>query len=122
MLLDLCVSHHICNNQSLVTNIRTKSIKFVTAVGQVIWTKAIDTVSILLTDDSRIELQNVTLALECNSNLIYLGQIRETKITYHDNPIAMMLMRDEKAIVYAKRNRNLFALELAQPGRTMLTM
>ena len=93
-----------------------------TAAGQVIRTEEIGTVSIPLADGSKIELQNVALAPGCDSNLISLGQLRETGITFHDDPTAMTLMRNGKIIAQAKRDRNLFTLELAQPGRAMATI
>ena len=120
--LDSCASRHLCNDRSLFINTRAKSIDFVTAAGQVIRTEEIGTVSIPLADGSTIELHNVALAPGCDSNLISLGQLRESGITYHDNPAAMTLMKDGKVIAHARRNRNLFTLELAQPGRAMATI
>lgn len=93
-----------------------------TAAGQVIRTEEIGTVSIPLADGSTIELHNVALAPGCDLNLISLGQLRESGITYHDNPAAMTLMKDGKVIAHARKNRNLFTLELAQPGRAMATI
>lgn len=92
---------------------RAKSIEFVNVVGQVIWTEVISTISISLADGSRIELQNVARALESHSNLISVGQLREHRIKYHDISTAMTLMRVGKVIAHAKKNRNLFTLELA---------
>lgn len=120
--LDSCASRHFCNDPSLFINKRAKSIDRVTAAGQIIRTEEIGTVSISLADGSKIELQNVVLAPGCDSNLISLGQLRETGITFHDNPTAMTLMRNGKIIAQARRNRNLFTLELAQPGRAMATI
>ena len=82
----------------------------------------IGTVSIPLADGSKIELQNIALAPGCDSNLISLGQLRETEITFYDNPTAMTLMRNGKIIAQAKRDQNLFILELAQPGRAIVTI
>ena len=93
-----------------------------TAAGQVIRTEEIGNVSIPLADGSTIELHNVALAPGCDSNLISLGQLRESGITYHDNPVAMTLMKDGKVIPHARKNRNLFTLKLAQPGRAMATI
>lgn len=46
--LDSCASRHLCNDRKLFTSTRAKSIDFVTAAGQVIWTEKIGTVSIPL--------------------------------------------------------------------------
>ncbi len=117
--LDSCASRHLCNDRKLFSNLKAKSIDFVTAAGQVIRTEEIGTVSIPLANGNSIELHNVALAPGCNSNLISLGQLRETGITYHDNPAAMTLMQQGKVIALAKRTRNLFTLDLAHPGRAM---
>ena len=93
-----------------------------TAVGQLIRTEEIGTVSIPLTDGSEIELQNVALAPGCDSNLIFLGQLRETGITFYDNLTVMTLMRNGKIIAQAKRDQNLFTLEFAQLGKAIATI
>ncbi len=66
-----------------------------------------------------IELHNVALAPNCDSNLISLGQLRESGISYHDNPSAMTLMRVGEIIAHAKKNHNLFILNTAMPGQVM---
>ncbi len=116
--LDSCASRHLCNDKTLFKDLRPMSINFVTAAGQVIRTEQVGTVSIPL-KTGRIDLQNVALASECDSNLISLSQLRESGITFHDNPTSMALMKDGKIIAHAKRSRNLFILELAIPGKVM---
>lgn len=120
--LDSCASRYSCNNRSLFKNTHAKSIDFVTAVGQIIRTNEIGTVAILLTGGTTIELHNVAFAPQCDSNLISLGQQRKSGITYHDDPTMMILIKDGKAIVHAKRERNLFILDLAAPGKVMAVM
>ena len=120
--LDSYAFRHLCNDQSLFINTKTKNIDFVIAAGQVIWTEKIGIISIPLADGSTIELHNVALAPGCNSNLIFLGQLQESGITYHDNLVAMTLMKDGKVIAHARKNRNLFTLKLAQPERAMATI
>ena len=118
--LDSCASRHLCNDRRLFSNLRARSIDFVTAAGQVIRTEEIGNVSIPLADGNNIELKNVALAPGCNSNLISLGQLRETGITYHDNPTAMTLMQQGRIIAHAKRTRNLFtstSLSQEEPWR-----
>lgn len=117
--LNLCASRYLCNDQSFFSNTRAKSIDFVTAAGQVIQTKEIGTVLIPLVGGNNIELHNVALAPGCNSNLISLRQLRESGITYYNDPAAMTLMRNGEVIARAKRDRNLFTLDLAQPRRVM---
>ena len=117
--LDSCASRHLCNNRKLFSNTKTKSIDFVTAAGQVIRTEEIGIVSIPLSGGNTIELHNVALIPGCNFNLISLGQLHESGITYHDNPMTMTLMRNGKVIAEAKREQNLFTLNLADPGKAM---
>lgn len=76
------------------------------------------TVSIPL-KGGRIDLQNVALATECDSNLISLGQLRERGISFHDNPASMTLMIDGEIIAQARRSQNLFVLDLTTPGKVM---
>lgn len=78
--------------------------------------------SIPLANGNTIELQNVALAPDCDSNLISLGQLQESGITYHDDPSAMTQMRNGEIIALARRERNLFVLDLAHPGRAMATI
>ncbi len=66
-----------------------------------------------------IELHNIALAPEWDSNLILLGQLQETGITYYDNSATMTLMRYGKVIAYAKQTQNLFTLDLAHPGKAI---
>lgn len=67
-------------------------------------------------------MQNVALAPEYDSNLISFGQLQETGIRFLDDLTAMTLMRNGKVIAQAKKDRNLFTLELAQPDRAMATI
>ena len=117
--LDSCASRHLCNNHKLFRSTHAKSIDFVTAAGQVIQINEISTVAILLSDGKTIELHNVAYTPECNSNLIFLGQLRESGISFHDDPTTMMLMRKRKVIAHAKREQNLFVLKLAAAGVAM---
>ncbi len=117
--LDLCASRLLCNDRRLFSNTRAKSIDFVTAAGQVIRIEEIGTFSIPLSGGATIELLHLALAPNCDSNLISLGQLRESGITYHDNLTAMTLRRNGKIVANAKRERNLFTLNLAAPNQAM---
>lgn len=67
----------------------------------------------------RIKLHNVILPPNYNSNLISLGKLRKSRITYQDRPKAIKLMRKGKIIAYTKKEQNLFILDLAEPRETM---
>lgn len=66
-----------------------------------------------------IKLHNITLAPEYDSNLISLGQLCKSGMTYHDNPTTMILMKDKNIIAEAKKKQNLFTLDLADLGKAM---
>lgn len=93
--------------------------EFDTASRPVIWIMKVGKVSILLAERDKIELHNILLISECNSNLISSGQLRKSRITYHNNPAAIILIRNREVIAGAKKDWNLFTLDLAQPGRVM---
>lgn len=98
-------------------NTQAKSNDFIIAIRQIIQIKKISTVSISLTDDTIIKLHNVALALECNLNLISLGQLQENGIIYHNNPNIITLIKSNKTITYAKKSQNLITHDLAIFGQ-----
>ena len=50
---------------------------------------------------------------ECNSNLIFLGQIYETSVFFYNNPFNILMIKNEKIIIYVKKSCNFFILYLA---------
>lgn len=114
--MDSCALLYLCNDRHLFTDTWVKSIDFITAAGQAIRTEEIGTVSILLADGTTIELQNIALAPRCDSNLISLGQLWESGIAYNDDLGSMTLMKSDSIIARAKKNYNLFTLDLAIPN------
>lgn len=89
-----------------------------TAAGQVIWINEISTITIPLSNDKIIELYNIAYTPEYNLNLISLDQLRKGEILFHDDPMTMTLIREEKVITYAKQKGIcLFSnlLQLEQP-------
>lgn len=108
------------NNPSLFTNQRAKSIDFVIAIKQVIRTEKISTVLISLVDCSKIKLQNIALAPECDSNLVSFSQLRETEIIFHDNPTTITVMNNRKIIILVKKDQKISNLKLVQQERAML--
>lgn len=51
--------------------------------------------------------------------MISLGQLRESGITYRNDPSSMTLMKGEEIIAHAKRSRNLSILDRATPRKVM---
>lgn len=76
-------------------------------------------VQIALVNGKGIKLEGVTLVPDCESNLILLGQLQDNEITYYNNASLILLMQDGLPIAYARRDRNLFILDLATPGKVM---
>lgn len=118
--LDFCASRHLTNNRDLfIKDLYPKCLNFTTTGGQILRAESIGTIAIPLADGSSIRLEGVVYAPECDSNLILLGQLRNSNITYVDNPNTMTLMQGGQAIAHARRDRNLFILDLVSPNKVM---
>lgn len=91
--LDPCAFHHLINNKDLfIKELYPKYLEFIIAGGQTLYIESIGTIVILLADRSSMKLKRVVYIPECDSNLILLRKLYESKITYIDNPNAMTLM------------------------------
>ena len=119
--LDSCTSRHICNNHEKFVDLRPKTYEFITAGGNIIRSSQIGTVTLSLKNGSNLTLSNVAYTPECDSNLISLGQLRETGISYHNPAKCMVLKQKGKTIGLATRRKNLFILKTqTTPSKTML--
>ena len=78
--LDSCASRHIFNNCERFADLRSKSYKFVTAGGTIIRSSQVGTITLPLKNGLHLILSNVAFTPECDSNLIFLGQLRDTII------------------------------------------
>ena len=94
-------------------------IDFVTTGKKIIHSEEISTVSVPLANRNSIELLDIALVQECDSNQISLGQLHETIATFHDNPSYMTLIRQGVVIAQAKRHRNFLILDRAIPETVM---
>lgn len=118
--LDSCASRHLTNNKDLfIDDLRPKCLDFTTAGGQVLRTESIGAIAIPLAEGSSIKLRDVAYAPDCNSNLILLGQLRDSGITYVDNAEAMTLVQSGPTVAQARRDWNLFILDLAMLNKAM---
>ena len=88
---DSCTSRHICNHREGFTDLRPESYEFVTAGGTIIRSSQVGTITFSIENGLQLMLSNVAFIPECDSNLISLGQLRETGILYHDYPEQMVL-------------------------------
>ena len=73
--LDLCASRHICNNRERFADLRPKSYKFVIAEGTIIRLSQVGTITLPIENGLQLTLSNVAFTLECDSQLISLGQL-----------------------------------------------
>lgn len=118
--LDSCASWHLTNNHSLyVEKIQPKAWDFTMARGQIICSKDIGKVSIAFADGSSIKRKGMALVPDSKSNLIFMGQLQENRITYHNTDLSILLMQDEVPIAHAKKDQNLFILDFTTSGKTM---
>ena len=119
--LDSCASRHICNNRVLFSDIRSKNYKFITAGGEIIHSQEVGTVHLTLqSGKTTMTLLNVAYAPKCDSNLISLGQLRKSGISYHDHPDSMALKQGGSTLGVANRHKNLFVLETGSKAKAML--
>lgn len=65
-------------------------------------------------------LLNVTYTSKYDSNLILLGQLCKSGMSYHNHPDFMIFMQEESIIGIAGRYKNLFILETGLKGKAML--
>ena len=119
--IDCCALKHICNNRELFSDIRSKNYEFITAGGEIIHSQEVSTVHLLLqSGKTTMTLLNVAYAPKCDSNLISLGQLRESGILYHDHPNSMVLKQGGSTLGVASRYKNLFVLETGSKAKAML--
>ncbi len=91
--LDLYASHHLTNNKDLfIDEFRPKYLDFTTVGEQILYAKSIGTIAIPLANGSTVKLAGVAYTPECDSNLISLSQLHNSKITFVDNADAMTLV------------------------------
>ena len=90
--LDSCALRHICNNHEKFVDFRPKTYKFITAGSNIIRSSQVGTVTPLLKNGSNLILINIAYIPEYDSKLIFLGQLWETRILYHDHIKCMVLM------------------------------
>lgn len=69
-----------------------------------------------------MKLYNVALVARYNLNLISLEQLRKSRITYYNNPMAIMLMKNGKVIIRVKRNEKLFTFDFVQFGKVIIVV
>lgn len=118
--LDSYALRHICNNYKKFVDLRPKTYEFITAGGNIIRLSQVGIVTLFLENGSNLTLTNVAYALECDSNLIFLGQFWETGISYYYYAKCMILKQEGKTIGIATRRKNLLILNTQILSKTIL--
>ena len=94
----------------MFSDLRPKNFEFITAGGKVIRSREVETVYLSFQSGKMI-LLNVVYILKFDSNLISLGHLHESGISYHDYPYSMILKQGNSRIRLAVRHKNLLILE-----------
>lgn len=118
--LDLYALHHLTINKNLfIKELKSKYLDFTTIDGQILCSKSFGTIVISFINNLSIEFSNIVYACNYNSNLISLGQLCKSGITYINNINIRTLMQSGQPIAHERKDQNLFILHLATPNRTM---
>ena len=117
--LDFCALRHIRNNWEQLSDLQSKNYEFITAGGEVIWSPEVGTVHFPL-QSGTMTLLNVAYTPKYDSNLILLGQLRKSGISYHDHPNSIILKQRGSTIGVARRYKNLFILKTGFRDKAML--
>lgn len=84
--IDLCAFRQLTNYKSLfIGKLWSKGLDFTTVDSQKVWAESIGTIAIPLANGLLIKLDRVAYTLNCDFNLISLGQPWENNITFIDN-------------------------------------
>ena len=108
--LDSCTLRHICKNRDLFSDLQPKNFEFITAGREIIRSWKVGIVHLSL-QSGKITLLNVAYTPKCDSNLISLGQLRKSRISYHDHPDSMIPKQGGNIIRLAMSHKNLFIFE-----------
>lgn len=120
--LNSYTSRHICNNHKRFLNLQTKTYEFVTISRNIIRSTQFKIIIFPFRNGLELTLSNVAYTLKYDSNLIFLSQLPETRIFYHNHPKYMLLKQKKKTIglAIATRKKNLFILNTQIRGKIML--
>lgn len=119
--LNFYISKHICNNQDKFADFWAKTYKFITAGGDIIWSKQVGTVILSFENGSELTFFNIAYTPKCDSNFISLSQLQKIGILYHNQLECMILKQEESIIGLDTRRKNLFILDIhTPPGKVML--
>ena len=117
--IDSGASSHITNQRHLFVSLEPHRQAFSVANGKTILSTDKGTIELQTSTRELIRIENVVYVPKCDSNLLSLGQLRQSGITYHDDNHEMTLRRDGKTIARALRVGNLYILDTTRTGMTL---
>lgn len=83
----------MCNKKESFSLLCPKSYNFITANRDIIRLEEVDTIKLTLLNELDMTLSNIAFAPRCYINLIFLSQLREVAILYHDHSESMILIK-----------------------------
>ena len=86
--------------------------RFFVADGSTIETIGKNTIKLFTSINNIVRIEKVIYALDCDFNLILLGQLKKTGISYHDEGSYMVLKKNGTTIARALAVKNLFLLNI----------
>lgn len=110
--LDSYVFRYICNKNDSFFKFHPKSYEFIIANKNIIRSEKVDIIQLALLNGLDIILADIVFALRCNSYFIFLDQLREARILYHNHFESMILKKTGNIIGLIQRKKNFFVLDL----------
>lgn len=84
--MNLYASRYLINKKIFfVKEFCPKNLNFTIAGHQILWAENISTTAILLANKSSIRLDKIAYGSNCESNLMFFGQLQENNIIFIDN-------------------------------------
>ncbi|SLM34672.1 Zinc finger, CCHC-type [Lasallia pustulata] len=109
--IDSGASEHITNQQHLFLNLEPYNKKFETASGNMVSAVGKGVVEIC-TRTGTVQIKDVALIPQATTNLISLGQLQQSGISYHDEGTKMTLKKKDRTVASAQRIGNLYILDI----------
>lgn len=110
--LDSYTSKHIYNNHKKFVGLRLKTFKFIMANGNIIRSIQVGTIILFFENNSNLIFTNIVHTLKCDSKLIFLCQLWDTRILYHNYAKYIVLKQKGKTIGLVTKKKNLFILNI----------
>ena len=109
--IDSGASEHIMNQRHLFLNLEPYNKKFKTVSGNMVSAVGKGVVEIHMKTGT-VQIKDVALVLQATTNLISLGQLQQSGITYHNEDTKMTLKKEGRTVASAQRIGNLYILDI----------